>query len=173
MPGCSTSWSPATRRRSWHRSGSISIDSTPKEKVTTISFAASVARPAFPYVFFVGTIEPRKGLDVLLAAYRELASADADVELWLAGQAGWGVGAIEQLVVEHPYANRIKRLGFVDDDVLPALLRRARAVAYPSRGEGFGLPVLEAMACGSSVVTSAGTVMEEIAGNGARLVPIG
>jgi glycosyltransferase involved in cell wall biosynthesis len=129
--------------------------------------------PDAPYIFFVGTMEPRKGLDVLLAAYREVASANADVELWLAGQAGWGVGPIEQRILEHPNANRIKRLGFVDDDALPALLRRARVVAYPSRGEGFGLPVLEAMACGSSVVTSADTVMEEIAGDGARLVPIG
>jgi alpha-1,3-rhamnosyl/mannosyltransferase len=74
---------------------------------------------------------------------------------------------------EHPFKERIRRLGFVDDEVLPALYRRARVVAYPSRGEGFGLPVLEAMACGASVVTSDGTVMAEVAADAARLVPIG
>jgi alpha-1,3-rhamnosyl/mannosyltransferase len=73
----------------------------------------------------------------------------------------------------HPFATRIRRLGFVADDVLPALYRHARAVAYPSRGEGFGLPVLEALACGASVVTSADTVMAEVAGSAASLVPVG
>jgi glycosyltransferase involved in cell wall biosynthesis len=118
-----------------------------------------------PYVVFVGTAEPRKGLDVLLAAFGEIAHSDPLIELWIAGQAGWGLD-IEADVARHPAASRIRRLGFVGDDLLPALLRQSRAVAYPSRGEGFGLPVLEAMACGASVVTSADTVMAEVAGDG-------
>jgi glycosyltransferase involved in cell wall biosynthesis len=126
-----------------------------------------------PYIFFVGTVEPRKGLDVLLEAFREVAKDVDDVELWLAGQAGWGTGPIETQITAHPFASRIRRLGYVDDDVLPALYRQARAVAYPSRGEGFGLPVLEAMACGAMVVTTAGTVMDEVAGGAAALVPSG
>jgi glycosyltransferase involved in cell wall biosynthesis len=126
-----------------------------------------------PYLFFVGTVEPRKGLDVLLGAFAELAEEIDEVELWLAGQAGWGTGPIETQLATHPFATRIRRLGFVDDAVLPALYRQARAVAYPSRGEGFGLPVLEAMACGAMVVTTAGTVMAEVAGGAASLVPIG
>ncbi len=126
-----------------------------------------------PYLFFVGTVEPRKGLDVLLGAFAELAAETDDVELWLAGQAGWGTGPIEHQIATHPFATRIRRLGFVDDAVLPALYRQARAVAYPSRGEGFGLPVLEAMACGAMVVTTAGTVMAEVAAGAASLVPIG
>jgi glycosyltransferase involved in cell wall biosynthesis len=125
------------------------------------------------YVFFVGTAEPRKGLDVLIEAFREVAEHDDNVELWLAGQAGWGVDALEDQLSAHPYRDRIRRLGFVDDAVLPGLYRGARAVAYPSRGEGFGLPVLEAMACGAVVVTTEETVMAEVAGDGARLVPIG
>ena len=126
-----------------------------------------------PYIVFVGTIEPRKGLDVLLDAFADVARADADVELWIAGQDGWGMDAFDALVQAHPASRRIRRLGFVDDELLPALLRQSRAVAYPSRGEGFGLPVLEAMACGALVVTSADTVMAEVAGDGATLTKVG
>jgi glycosyltransferase involved in cell wall biosynthesis len=126
-----------------------------------------------PYILFLGTVEPRKGLDVLLDAFEELARRDVAIELWLAGQTGWGVSEFETQLARHPAAARIRRLGFVDDDVVPALLRGARVVAYPSRGEGFGLPVLEAMACGATVVTSANTVMAEIAGGTAILVEAG
>lgn len=125
------------------------------------------------FILFVGTHEPRKGLDVLLRAFGEIARDDDDVELWLAGQAGWGADSFEAQLASHPFKARIRRLGFVDDDLLPALYRRAKAVAYPSRGEGFGLPVLEAMACGASVVTTKDTVMAEVAGDAARLVGAG
>jgi glycosyltransferase involved in cell wall biosynthesis len=126
-----------------------------------------------PYILFVGTVEPRKGLDVLLDAFVHVAGEDDSIQLWLAGQVGWGEGLIEDRLSVHPFAARIRRLGFVRDDVLPALYRGARAVAYPSRGEGFGLPVLEALACGASVVTSADTVMDEVAGGEAFLSPPG
>ena len=125
------------------------------------------------YVFFVGTLEPRKGLDVLLAAFEELCAQDPTLELWLAGQPGWGLEDLDRQLAAHRGSERIRRLGFVDDVVLPALFRQALVVAYPSRGEGFGLPVLEAMACGSLVVTTSDTVMAEVAGEAARLVPAG
>jgi len=125
------------------------------------------------FILFVGTLEPRKGLDVLLTAFSEIARDDDEVELWLAGQAGWGADSFEAQFGSHPFKVRIRRLGFVDDALLPALYRRAKAVAYPSRGEGFGLPVLEAMACGASVVTTKDTVMAEVADDAARLVGVG
>ena len=126
-----------------------------------------------PYVFFVGTFEPRKGLDVLLSAFAELADEEPELELWLAGQSGWGLEEFEAELAGHRAASRIRRLGFVDEEVLPALIRHSRCVAYPSRGEGFGLPVLEALACGAMVVTSSETVMAEVAADAALLTPIG
>lgn len=126
-----------------------------------------------PFIFFVGTVEPRKGLDVLLDAFAQLAGEDPDLELWIAGQAGWGLDEFDANLSRHVAASRIRRLGFVDDELLPALFRRARVVAYPSRGEGFGLPVLEALACGALVVTSSDTVMAEVADGAAMLSPVG
>lgn len=126
-----------------------------------------------PFILFVGTLEPRKGLDVLLEAFEITAARDSEIELWVAGQSGWGDGEIARRWRTHRYAGRVRPLGFVDDDALPALMRRARAVVYPSRGEGFGLPVLEAMACGAIVITTRGTVMAEVAGDGALLVGVG
>jgi glycosyltransferase involved in cell wall biosynthesis len=125
------------------------------------------------YILFVGTVEPRKGLDLLLEAFSDVAREDEAAELWLCGQVGWGEGPVEEILSTHPFGARIRRLGFVHDDLLPGLYRGARAVAYPSRGEGFGLPVVEAMACGATVVTSAETVMAEVAGGDAYLVPVG
>ena len=126
-----------------------------------------------PYILCVGTLEPRKGLDVLIEGFTEVATEVDDVELWIVGQLGWGVEEFRQRLSSHPFASRIKTLGYVDDAELPELFRGAQVVAYPSRGEGFGLPVLEAMASGVPVVTTSGTVMADIAGGHAHLVPIG
>jgi glycosyltransferase involved in cell wall biosynthesis len=126
-----------------------------------------------PYIFYLGTFEPRKGIDVLLDAFEEIALRDGDVELWLAGQPGWGVKDIEARLANHAARPRIRRLGFVDETILPALIRQSRVVSYPSRGEGFGMPVIEALACGAVVQTSADTVMSEIAGDAALLARAG
>src|SRR5665213_1065569 len=68
-----------------------------------------------PYIFFLGTFEPRKGIDVLLDAFDEIAGHDGDVQLWLAGQPGWGVKEIEAKISAHAALSRIRRLGFVDE----------------------------------------------------------
>ncbi len=125
-----------------------------------------------PVILFVGTLEPRKGVDTLLQAFARLSSAFPDAELWLAGQPGWGVD-LDGLMASIPSASSVRRLGFVSDELLAPLLRRANVVAYPSRGEGFGLPVLEALACGTPVVTTRATVMDEVAGGCATLVSAG
>ena len=118
-----------------------------------------------PYMLFCGTVEPRKNLPRVLEAFRRLDRSE--VELVLAGPRGWredlGEGAAA-------LAGRVRSLGFVPPDDLDALYQGAAALVYPSLGEGFGLPVLEAMARGVPVVTSKGTATEEVAGEAAVLV---
>lgn len=126
-----------------------------------------------PYLLFVGTVEPRKNLDGLLAAFARLvrAGVPADLQLALVGPAGWGPELETLLAAAEPeVTGRVRRIGFVPEAVKRALLAGAAALCYPSRREGFGLPVLEAMAQGTPVVTSRGTSTEEVAGGAAVLV---
>ncbi len=112
-----------------------------------------------PFVLFVGTIEPRKNVGRLLEAFAHL--GDVDAELILVGPDGWRT--------ELP-PSTARRLGFVPQRDLTALYAAAAVVAYPSLREGFGLPVLDAMAQGAPVVTSATTSTAEVAGDTAVLV---
>ena len=109
------------------------------------------------YVLAVGTLEPRKNLPRLVEAARK-----SDVELRIVGARGWGNVELAD--------NGVRWLGEVDDAELARLYRGALCVAYPSVYEGFGIPVLEAMACGTPVVTTRGTAMEEVADGAAVLV---
>ncbi len=125
------------------------------------------------YLLHLGTIEPRKNLGGLLAAYAELlrrwTRKDEPPALVLAGGAWAGAweslrSAIAEIRDGWPEA-QVLRTGPVDDDALAPLYRQAVAVLYPSFEEGFGLPILEALACGACVITSADTVMHEITGD--------
>ncbi|HET6795118.1 MAG TPA: glycosyltransferase family 1 protein [Acidimicrobiales bacterium] len=126
-----------------------------------------------PYVAFVGTAEPRKGVTTLVRAFDRMCSAHRGLSLVLAGGHGWSGGPLQEALSSMKHPDRIVRTGYVPDAAVPALLRRAAAVAYPALEEGFGLPVLEALACAAPVVTTSGTAMEEVAGPAALLVPPG
>ncbi|MEL7155335.1 MAG: glycosyltransferase family 1 protein [Actinomycetota bacterium] len=126
---------------------------------------AVVARHTLPsrFVLWVGTIEPRKNLPILVEAMQQL----ADHHLVVVGPDGWNLDGDDLLA---PLGARAHRLGHVDDHELSALYRAATVFAFPSLLEGFGLPVLEALAHGTPVVTAQGTATEEVAGGGARLI---
>lgn len=119
-----------------------------------------------PFVLFAGTVEPRKGVVDLLAAHATLRETCPDLDLVVAGQLGWG--AVPDL--DRP---GVVPLGGVADDDLDALYRSALALAHPSRYEGFGMQVVEAMARGCPVVTTDASSLPEVAGGAADLVPVG
>jgi glycosyltransferase involved in cell wall biosynthesis len=126
-----------------------------------------------PYVAFAGTIEPRKDLPTLVTAFSRASAARPDLRLVLAGGDGWGTNALRDAIAGSGAATRILRAGYLPDEVLPAFFRRAELVAYPSLQEGFGLPALEALACGAPLVTTSGSAMDELVGDAALVVPPG
>ncbi len=126
-----------------------------------------------PLVSFVGTLEPRKGVGPLVAAFDRVAETERDAVLVLGGQLGWGLGEVERILAQARHRERIIRTGYLPDDAVPALLRRSTVVAYPALEEGFGLPALEALACGAPLITTEGTAMAEMAQGAALLVPPG
>ncbi len=128
---------------------------------------------AAPYIAFVGTLEPRKDVPTLVRAFDRIAATRPDLTLVLAGARGWGADAVDAAIAAATHGDRVRMTGYLPEADLPALLRGAAAVAYPSLEEGFGLPVLEALACGAPVVTTSGTVMEEVAAGAAFLAPPG
>ncbi len=125
------------------------------------------------YVLAVGTIEPRKDYPLLVSAFDALAPAHPSVALVVVGADGWGSERFAAAVEASPFSGRIVRPGYLDDAGLDAVLRRASALAYPSRYEGFGFPPLQAMAAGVPVVATAAGAVPEVVGDGALVVETG
>jgi glycosyltransferase involved in cell wall biosynthesis len=125
-----------------------------------------------PYVLSVGTLQPRKNYIRLIQAFSQLADLQTcrleNLQLLIAGGPGWLYQDIFAAAEKH--GDRVRILGFVDDADLPSLYRNAALFAFPSLYEGFGLPVLEAMACGVPVVCSDASSLPEVAGDAALLV---
>ena len=117
-----------------------------------------------PYLLFLGTVEPRKNLHTLLCAFSALRE---DLVLVISGHTGWGYEAVRETVRELSLAERVKFTGFVGEEELPALYSAAELFVYPSLYEGFGLPPVEAMACGVPVASSTGGSLPEVLGDAA------
>lgn len=171
------------------RADLISYLGTPPEKVTVLY---SGVQPRFrpeaepgererlqtrygigerPYVLSVGTLQPRKNYPRLIRAFAQLtnrSTTDPSIQLLIAGGRGWLYDDIYTEAAKHP--GRVRLMGFVDEADLPALYRGAALFVFPSLYEGFGLPVLEAMACGVAVICADGSSLPEVAGEAALLV---
>jgi len=125
------------------------------------------------YFLYVGTLHPRKNLGTLVRAFAGLTARGAvgpDVKLILAGKRGWLYDQIAHQVQEAAQGNRIVLPGYVPSEDLGALLSGAIAFVLPSRYEGFGLPILEAMACETPVICSNASSLPEVAGDAAMLI---
>lgn len=121
-----------------------------------------------PYFLSVGTIEPRKNLVLLLEAYQQFrAQNDERILLLIAGGKGWKYQAFYNALNQNLFKEDIILLGYVDKGELPALYTHSLALIYPSIYEGFGLPVLEAMACGAVVICADRSSLSEVGGNAA------
>jgi glycosyltransferase involved in cell wall biosynthesis len=138
----------------------------PEEHVKTFRLAHDLPDT---FVFAVGTLEPRKNLVGLLTAYARLRPKRPP--LYVAGGTGWRFSPIFDTVRQLHLMDDVHFLGFVPEDDLPHWYNAARLFLFPSLYEGFGLPVLEAMACGTPVITSTAASLPEVAGKAAILVP--
>lgn len=124
------------------------------------------------FFMFVGTLQPRKNLETLLAAYDRLpAHVVRDRQLVIVGKYGWGAESLRLELIRRTAAGRCVWLDYVDAGMLRGLYSAAGAFVFPSLAEGYGLPVLEALAAGLPIVASDLPVLREVAGNMARFVP--
>ncbi len=119
-----------------------------------------------PYILFVGTLEPRKNIKTLIQAFNRLKmKRSIPHELILVGMEGWKYEEIMEEIELSPVRTDIRRIGYVNDADVPALLNGADVFVYPSFYEGFGLPILEAMQCGTPVITSNVSALPETGGD--------
>jgi glycosyltransferase involved in cell wall biosynthesis len=162
----------------------VRLLNVPEERVEVIHPAAEERFRALPieevaafrrahdlpevYIFAFGTLEPRKNLVGLLHAYARL--AEPRPPLIVGGGSGWRVSPIFDTVSQLGLDKQVTFLGFVPEDELPLWYNAARLFAFPSLYEGFGLPVLEAMACGTPVITSNAASLPEVGGKAVALV---
>jgi glycosyltransferase involved in cell wall biosynthesis len=123
-----------------------------------------------PYFLYTGALNGRKNISGLLNAFRRVLLEDPNVQLVIVGKRQWKLPPIDGLIDQLGIANSVCFTGYVADADLPALYRSARAFVFPTFYEGFGLPPLEAMACGAPVITSNRSSLPEVTGDAALLV---
>lgn len=162
-------------------------DRVPEERVRIVAMGTDMRPPSDeerdeilerldvqrPYVLWMGTLEPRKNPEGVVRGFVHALEAEVpdapDLHLYLVGPPGWWSGDVADLLDDKGIAERVRRIDAQPVPVRAALYAGARAFLFPSFGEGFGLPVLEAMACGAPVVTSNRSSLPEVAGSAAEL----
>jgi glycosyltransferase involved in cell wall biosynthesis len=122
------------------------------------------------FLLFVGMLEPRKNLPSLLQAYASIASQVQDYQMVIVGRKGWMAEDIQDHARKLGISNRVHFTGYVEQEDLPLIYNMAQVFIYPSVYEGFGLPVLESMACGTPVITYNVSSMPEIVGDSGVLL---
>jgi glycosyltransferase involved in cell wall biosynthesis len=145
----------------------VSLRFTPSSEPISDELRAKYYLPDEPFILSVGTLQPRKNH---LRLAKALALMRHPAPLVIVGGRGWAYDEVKEVVEKLSLVKRVIFAGFADDDDLPALYRSATVLAYPALFEGFGMPVLEAMACGTPVVTSNASSLPEAAGDAALLV---
>jgi glycosyltransferase involved in cell wall biosynthesis len=151
----------------------VDNDFKPMPAATVAAFRKSKSLPD-KFILFLGTLEPRKNVDGLIEAYAQWHTQDRQaLPLIIAGGKGWYYQHIFQQVEALDLTDSIHFPGYIPQEELPLWYNAATVFVYPSRFEGFGLPVLEAMACGTPVITSTAASLPEVAGTDgtARLIP--
>ena len=147
-------------------------DMRPLERELVEDFRGKKGLPR-EYLLYLGTLEPRKNVDVLVRAFGELRRSGYTGELVLAGARGWGYAAIDAAIEAEGLAAVVHFAGYVPREEQPLWYNSAQVFIYPSAYEGFGLPVLEAMACGTPVITTTSSSLPEVAGDACVLTAPG
>ncbi|GAA5179027.1 glycosyltransferase family 1 protein [Niveibacterium umoris] len=143
----------------------------PGQRRQAHAYLASLNLEVDAFVLYIGTIEPRKNLEVLLDAYDGLApTLRRRFPLVFAGYEGWHSEAVHARIARAASEGWARYLGYVDEAMMPALTAAARLFVYPSRYEGFGLPVIEAMASGVPVIAANTSSLPEVTQGAARLL---
>jgi len=163
----------------------VQLYETPAEKITVLysgvdprfsrvaevePIRAKYNIPPSPYIFSIGTVQPRKNYTRIIEALHSLGEAFQAVNLVIAGGKGWLDAPIYQTIEALGMGERVRFIGYADDADLPALYSGATLTAYPSLYEGFGFPIIESMACGTPVLTGNVSSMPEVAGDAALIV---
>lgn len=188
-------WEPFSYRRANHiiaisehtKKDIIALLKIPEKKITVIHLAASKKfkpikskkklaeiqkkyKTSGDYLLHVSTIEPRKNLPFLVRAYALAVREGIDTKLVITGKKGWYYDSLFKLVEDLQLQDKVIFTGYVEDQDMPALYSGAKAFVFPSLYEGFGLPPLEAMACGTPVISSSTSSMPEVIGNAGILI---
>lgn len=122
------------------------------------------------YILYLGTLEPRKNINTLIKAFELVSIKNSDIKLVLAGGKGWKYDEIYSLVQELKLEDRVTFTGYIEEEDIPILYSNAIMFVFPSIYEGFGMPPLEAMACGTPVIVSNSSSLPEVVGDSGVLV---